>query len=131
MCLFRTAAVDRSIINSFLQPSNRPISVSADRFRRDSAKENTYNHVTSTPSSSRYEQVNDITLDVPNGSFSIDSIPPETRNILTRFPEFRRLVREYKHERQKCNTWINDYARLKKNYEGLKEKSFLKLFVFF
>jgi hypothetical protein len=60
--------------------------------------------------------------------FSIDSIPVDTFNMLTRFPEFRRLVKAYKAEQRKCRQWEKDYACLNKNYQELKENSFRMFF---
>jgi len=90
-----------------------------------------YNHRTSTPCPPRYEQVNSATQGVYNDSFSVDSIPPETMNVLSRFSDFRRLAKAYKHEQQKCKSWMNDYARLKRNYDRLEQNSFRKLFVLY
>jgi len=130
MCVsFRTHAVDRNTSNSDSQISNRSTVVSTDRFRSNSNQENIYNHRTSTPCPPRREEVNDTIQVVYGDSFSIDSIPIETKTVLYRFPEFRRLLKAYKSEQQKCKVWINDYVRLKRNYDRLERNSFRKLFV--
>jgi len=68
---------------------------------------------------------------VYDDSFCIESIPPETKNMLYRFPEFRRLVKAYKVEQNKCKGWMNDFARLKKKFDRLEQSSFRKLFALF
>ncbi|CAF2383847.1 unnamed protein product [Rotaria sp. Silwood2] len=120
----RTPTVDKNTSNSFSQISNRSIVVSADQFRRNSNEENIYNQRTSTSWPPHHEPISNANQGIYDDSFSIDSIPPETKNVLSRFPEFRHLVKAYKHEQQKCKTWISDYARLKRNYDRLEQNSF-------
>jgi hypothetical protein len=63
-------------------------------------------------------------------SFSVDSIPQDTYNMLSRFPEFRRLLKGYNNEKKKCLTWAKDFARLQNNYRQLEENSFRMTFFF-
>jgi hypothetical protein len=128
---FRTPAVERNISHSVSQISSRSIVVPQDRSSRNSNEDNIYNNRTSTPRPPRHDQVNHDNLGVHNDSFSIDSIPPDTKVILSRFSDFRRLVKAYRNEQQKCKIWINDYARLKRNYDRLEQNSFRKLFDLF
>ncbi|CAF4236801.1 unnamed protein product [Rotaria sp. Silwood2] len=107
------------------QPSTSRIIVSVDRSERDSNENFNINYRTSTPMrSSRREQTSISLTDSYNDSFSVDSIPKETYDILTRFSEFRRLVKAFNNERKKCEIWSKDFARLKMNYEQLQEQSF-------
>ena len=131
MLCFRTPAAMRNVSHSVSQISNQSIVVSGDRFRRNSNEENIYSNRTSTPRPPPHEQVNNDNLGVYIDSFSIESIPAETRDVLSRFSDFRRLVKAYRNEQHKCKTWMKDYARLKRNYDRLEESSFRKLFVLF
>ncbi|CAF1117058.1 unnamed protein product [Adineta steineri] len=120
----RTPMVGRNMSTSFSQASNRAVVVSTDQIQRNSNEENIYNHRTSTPYPSRPEQVNTTTQGASNDSSFLESIPPQTREVLWRFPEFRRLIKLFKNEQIKSKTWMNDYARLKKNYDRLEKNSF-------
>ncbi len=134
MNVFRTPIADRSTngqlsSNIRSQSSTSRIVVSVDRRRRDSDEDLNQNHRTSTPiRPSRPPPMNIGSSNDYTDSFSIDSIPQDTFNMLTRFPEFRRLMKAYKTEQKKCQTWEKDYACLHKNYQQLEENSFRMMF---
>ncbi|CAF0785731.1 unnamed protein product [Rotaria sordida] len=107
------------------QSSTPGIVVSVDRRGQNSNEDFNHNYRTSTPiRPSRRDQINISLHNDNNDSFSIDSIPKETYDILSRFPEFRRLVKAYYQEKKTSDTWSKDYARLKKNYDQLEANSF-------
>ncbi len=126
--VFRTPAINRNGSNACSQSINQSIVVSTERTQRLLNDNNTNNRRTSTPlSASCRQQINDISTGGYNDSFSVDSISSDTYDVLCRFPEFRRLVKAYNNEKQKCQTWINDYCRLQRNYKQLEENSFRML----
>ena len=104
------------------------IVVSVDRRRLD--LNNNFNNAqrTSTPiRPPRREQVPMENLpDERFNSFSVDEIPKETYEILSRFPEFRRLVKALNNERRKNVNWAKDFGRLQRKYKQLEENSFRK-----
>ena len=128
--VFRTPVVDRSSNDQFSsnlrsQISSSRIVVSVDRRPRDSNEDLTRNHRTSLPiRPSHPPPMNAGASNDYIDSFSIDAIPQETYNMLSRFPEFRRLVKAYNNEEKKCQTWAKDFARLQNNYKQLEENSF-------
>ncbi|CAF3898928.1 unnamed protein product [Rotaria sp. Silwood2] len=127
----RTPVVNRSTArqctsNIRLQSSTPRIIVSVDRRRSDSNEDLNHNHRIPIPiRSSHHHQLNNGgLLDEYNDSFSVDSIPKETYEILSRFSEFRRLVKAYNSEKKKCLIWSKDFGRLQASYKQLEENSF-------
>jgi hypothetical protein len=99
-----------------------------ERFERNFNEENNYNRRTSTPvCPSRHQKADNIPLGGSIDSFSIESISAERLDVLSRFSEFRQLVRAYHGQKKNCQTWVNDYARLEKKFKQLEENSFRKL----
>lgn len=108
------------------------IVVSVDQRQRLSNRNSNYNQCTSTPiQPSRQSQINSGLIDNSIDSFNVDSIPRDTYDMLSRFPEFRRLVKSLNNERKKSSTWSKDFARLQSNYKKLEENSFRMIFFFF
>lgn len=129
--LFRTPSVVRKTPALYSEPRNQLIVPSIEKSSPVTRTDTSYNCRTSTPtSSSRHDQLNRTPGFSYNESFSIDSISPETYDILSKFAEFRKLMKAYKAEVQKSQTWINDYSRLKRKYELLEANSFRKLILF-
>ena len=67
-------------------------------------------------------------LDNSFDEFSVEAIPADQYAILSRFDEFRRLMKAYRAEKQRSNTWAHDYARLAKQHKILQENSFRMFF---
>jgi hypothetical protein len=132
----RTPVINRSTddqrtSNSYSQASTSRIVASVDRRRRDSNEDLNHHHRTSTPiRPSRQHQINIGLAGDYSDSFSVDSIPQETFNMLSKFPEFRRLVKAYQNEKKKCDTWEKDFTRLQNNYSQLEANSFRMIFFF-
>ena len=113
--------------------SNIPVSCSTPCImiyvgrRRD--REDESDHFNQRPRTStpiRPSQYSTRVVTTPDDSFdefSVESIPADQYAILSRFNEFRRLMKAYRTERQKVNTWANDYARLFKQHKILQENS--------
>ncbi|CAF2841147.1 unnamed protein product [Rotaria sp. Silwood2] len=116
---------DRNVSNTYSQTPSQSIVVSVDRSPRSSNEENAFNRRTPAPRRpSRNQQANNHAATGSNNSFSMDSISSETYEILSRFIEFRQLVKAYNTERQSAETWMRDFARLKRKYKQLQENSF-------
>ena len=130
----RTPVVARSTEGQYVsnirsQSSMSRIAVSIDRRRRDSIEDLNQNHPTSTPiRPSRHHPLNIDLTNNHNDSFSVDSIPRDTYDILSRFPEFRQVQKALANEKKKCLTWSKGFARLQNNYRQLEANFFRMMF---
>ena len=138
MYVFRTSVINRSTAGQYAssihsRTSTPRIVVSVDRRRPDSNEHFKHHQRTSTPvRPSPHHQINmDGLPDEYHDSYSVHSIPKETYEILSRFPEFRRLVKAYNSEKKKCLIWAQDLILLQKSYKQLEENSFRIIFLFF
>jgi hypothetical protein len=132
----RTPVINRSTngqctSNIRSQSSNSQIVISVDRRRRVSNEDLNRHHRTSTPiRPTSQHHISTGIINEFNDSFSVDCIPDETYNVLSRFPEFRKLVKAFQNEKKKCETWSKDFARLQNNYNQLEANSFRMMFFF-
>lgn len=130
----RTPVVDRSNDSRFpsgirSQSSCLGIVVSVDQRQRVSNRNSNYNQRTSTPIRPSC-QSQSVLIDDCIDSFTVDSISRDTYDMLSRFPEFRRLLKAFNNEKKKSLTWSKDFARLQTNYKKLEENSFRTIFFF-
>lgn len=100
------------LISSSIQPfTNNPTAI-----------RHTNTHLSSSPSS--------VSPGIVSSHSSTTSTLHSTKNleILNKFPEFRSLLRDYKTEQRKVQSWTNEYSCLLKRYQKLEQSSFRKSF---